>query len=38
VPAIRQQPSLTSPQTAPRRFDAISLLTSANSRERMDTC
>jgi hypothetical protein len=38
LPAICQQPSLTSPQTAPRRFDAVSLLTSVNSRERMDTC
>ena len=32
LPAIRQQPSLASPQIAPCRFDAICVLTSANSR------
>jgi hypothetical protein len=38
LPAICQQQGFTSPQAAPCRFDSVSVLTSANSRERMDTC
>src|SRR4029453_4041544 len=34
LPAIRQQPSLTSPHTAPCRWEAIPLLTSADGRQR----
>jgi hypothetical protein len=37
LPAIRQQPSHTSPQAAPGRFDAICLLTSADRRIRVGT-
>ena len=37
LPAIRQQPSLTSPHAAPCRFDAIGLLTSADWRLRVGT-
>jgi hypothetical protein len=37
LPAICQQPSLTSPQTAPCRFDAIGVLTSADREQRVAT-
>ena len=37
LPAIRQQPSLASPQAAPCRFDSIRLLTSADGRQRVGT-
>jgi hypothetical protein len=35
LPAIRQQPSLASPQTAPCRFNAIRLLTSDDAWQRV---
>jgi hypothetical protein len=38
LPAICQQQGFTSPQAAPCRFDSVGVLTSVNSRERMDTC
>jgi hypothetical protein len=38
LPAICQQQGFTSPQAAPCRFDSVGVLTSANSRERTDTC
>ena len=37
LPAICQQPSLTSPQTAPCRFDSIGVLTSADREQRVAT-
>ena len=38
VPAICQQPSLTSPQPAPRRFIANCVLGSTDTRQRVDAC
>ena len=38
LPAICQQQGFTSPQAAPCRCDSVGVLTSANSRERMDAC
>jgi transposase InsO family protein len=38
LPAICQQQGLTTPQAAPCRCDSVGVLTSANSRERMDAC
>jgi hypothetical protein len=38
LPAICQQPSLTSPQPAPCRFIAICVLSSTDTRQRVDAC